>query len=146
MICVLLKTYGCVIMYFAPLPTAGHQAYAPILTSFPCTGSGWISQAPRTSQPEEQTYVASPKSGTGYRKFSVGSTGRAPRAQRPAWRYKPKKSFKYHPTKSFKYQRSSRQKYRAKRSFKYHPQKKGWKYNPRNTVKHHKPSSELREL
>ena len=148
MICVLLQISGCVITYFTPLQPAIQLEYAPILTSFAGTGYGWISQGPRASQPKEQTYRTSPKPGTGGRKSSVASTGRSPRAQRPAWRYKPKKSFKYHPKKSSKYHRHSGRKYHGKKSFKYHPKKKGWKYNPRRTWKHHKAPSgnRLREL
>lgn len=148
MIYVLLQISGCVIAYFAPLQSESHPAYAPILDSFAGTGYGWISQDDRASQANEQTYGTSPKPEIGGRISSVGNTARAQRAQRPAWRYQPKKSFKYHRKKSFKYQRRSSKKHNPKKSFKYHPKKKGWKYNPRRTWKHRKSASgsRLREL
>ena len=145
MICVLLQTCGWVMTYSTPLQPAIQLEYAPSLASFAGTGIGWI---PRDSQAKAQTHRNSRKYETGGRISAVGGTGIAPRAQQPAWRYKPKKSFKYHPKKSSKYRRGSNQKYRAKKSFKYHPKKKSWRYNPRRTWKHRKAASgsSLREL
>jgi len=148
MICIFLQTFGCVITHFAPLQTGSDQASAPILTLFAATGHDWNSQASRGSQAMEQAFRTGPKLGTGGHISSVGSTVRAPRAQQPAWRYNPKKSYKYHSKKSFKYQRRTGRQYTRKKSFKYHPRKKGWKYNPKRTWKYRKAASgsRLREL